>query len=341
MTAKTVAKPIILPALAFGNTSTHVEGDLNSYRDRMATVLTSLREYEAVGRKGDFRHKSAILCVNGMRMVAGAVTPISVSVDDSSDLTLMIPFHGENISTVGRTSHVWAAHQAAMFFPKMGRGGVASLRSTLNFDLTPERLQWSARSMLGLTPDQNVDLELDRERAVSLHYGRVSFDSLLRAACRMIDQLHLNPTALSVSGIDETLYRIIVTMMRPDLFLDDQDGLDVPPPYRALDMVCEYVLAHLEEPITLTILENVAGLSRRSLQYAFLKRFGCSPMEWVRLQRLHVARSRLASPPPRTTVTDIALGCGFTHMARFSKRYLETFGELPSATLAQALRKRS
>jgi transcriptional regulator GlxA family with amidase domain len=32
-------------------------------------------------------------------------------------------------------------------------------------------------------------------------------------------------------------------------------------------------------------------------------------------------------------VTEIALRNGFHHLARFSKLYLETFGEAPSATL--------
>jgi transcriptional regulator GlxA family with amidase domain len=49
--------------------------------------------------------------------------------------------------------------------------------------------------------------------------------------------------------------------------------------------------------------------------------------------RLELARNRLLSVGEGTTVTQIALGCGFSDMTVFARKYREQFGERPSETL--------
>ena len=54
------------------------------------------------------------------------------------------------------------------------------------------------------------------------------------------------------------------------------------------------------------------------------------------LTRLNGAHHALAyADKMKTTVTDVAMGLGFTHMGRFSKAYKDLFGELPSDTLSR------
>jgi len=74
------------------------------------------------------------------------------------------------------------------------------------------------------------------------------------------------------------------------------------------------------------------------LQYAFFERFGCSPMHWVRDQRLNLVHHRLKNAHEGETVTSIASSCGFTNLGAFSALYQEHFKELPSATLKHALK---
>jgi AraC-like DNA-binding protein len=54
------------------------------------------------------------------------------------------------------------------------------------------------------------------------------------------------------------------------------------------------------------------------------------------LTRLNGAHHALAhADKESTTVTDVAMGLGFTHLGRFSKAYKDLFGALPSDTLAR------
>ena len=106
-----------------------------------------------------------------------------------------------------------------------------------------------------------------------------------------------------------------------------------------LDRACQYIQAELSQPITLTNLEHVSGMSRRSLQSAFQKRYHCTPMQWIRFRRLDQAQSTLRNATAYTTITATALECGFSNASIFSSYYRSRFGELPSKVLAKGKRK--
>jgi transcriptional regulator GlxA family with amidase domain len=56
-------------------------------------------------------------------------------------------------------------------------------------------------------------------------------------------------------------------------------------------------------------------------------------MRYLRNARFQQAREALRRAPPETSVTDIAMTWGFSHMGRFSVEYRKRFGESPSDTL--------
>jgi AraC family ethanolamine operon transcriptional activator len=94
---------------------------------------------------------------------------------------------------------------------------------------------------------------------------------------------------------------------------------------------------HLCEPIKITDLSRMVGVSERSLRAAFHDVIGLSPKQYVIAQRLRAAREALcAANPQTTTVTDIAMAYGFFELGRFAGRYRHTFGEAPSRTLRHA-----
>ena len=93
-----------------------------------------------------------------------------------------------------------------------------------------------------------------------------------------------------------------------------------------IDHVCAYMYENLSEPLTLSGLEAVAGISVRSLQIEFKKRFQLSPLCWLREQRLLRAHQLLQTDRDNRPVSTVAKECGFTHFGRFSVSFKKKFG---------------
>ena len=81
------------------------------------------------------------------------------------------------------------------------------------------------------------------------------------------------------------------------------------------------------------------GVQERTLRRAFQRYYDLSPIEYLRLRRLHHARRLLmVGCPDRTTVTKIAFELGFWDLGRFAGAYRQLFGELPSETFRKSVR---
>jgi AraC-like DNA-binding protein len=80
-----------------------------------------------------------------------------------------------------------------------------------------------------------------------------------------------------------------------------------------------------------------AHVSERRLRAAFNDACDMSPNQFFRTRYLSRARERLLAPRGHT-VTEIALDLGFSHLGRFAHQYEHVFDELPSETLAGAVR---
>jgi AraC-like DNA-binding protein len=111
--------------------------------------------------------------------------------------------------------------------------------------------------------------------------------------------------------------------------------LDLPPNLRE---ALEWLKLRLDKPIVLDDLAAAAGVRPRTLEAQFRLHLGTTPMGWVRKTRLARARQQLLASREEANVTDIALANGFTELGRFSARYRQAFGELPSETLKASRR---
>lgn len=111
------------------------------------------------------------------------------------------------------------------------------------------------------------------------------------------------------------------------------------PTISVLRRVEAYMDAHLGEPLTVADLALVAGVPVRSLYDLFKRYKEQSPAELLRKKRLLASRRLLASvDEEETTVTNVAMACGFVHLGRFAEYYRAEFGEAPSETLAKRRR---
>jgi AraC family ethanolamine operon transcriptional activator len=103
---------------------------------------------------------------------------------------------------------------------------------------------------------------------------------------------------------------------------------------QAIKLIKEYLNEFPQEPITVSRLCSIAGVSIRTLQYAFQEHYGVSPKTFLKNFRLNYVRRELRKSHHSTTrVNDVASLWGFWHMGQFAADYRKLFGELPSDTL--------
>lgn len=139
-------------------------------------------------------------------------------------------------------------------------------------------------------------------------------------------------------GLDDTLYRILAVMLAPETLGPAFTRAPTTASSAAIGRITEYIVGHLDQPITLSDLEQMSGLSARTIQLAFRKHHSCSPSEWIQRRRLALARDRLLAGDEHTVVAQVAIMYGFTRLSGFAAAYQRRFGELPSATLTRARR---
>lgn len=87
-------------------------------------------------------------------------------------------------------------------------------------------------------------------------------------------------------------------------------------------------------PLAVDTIAESLGVPRRTLFHAFRNWLGLGPHAYLQLVRLHRLRVRLLTGTPAdTSVTQLAIELGFTHLGRLSAAYHDHFGEYPRDTL--------
>jgi AraC-like DNA-binding protein len=95
----------------------------------------------------------------------------------------------------------------------------------------------------------------------------------------------------------------------------------------------EHLMLTAGPTMTVSEVAKTLRVSLRSLEYGFREARNMTPRQAHRQIRLRLAREALLHPTSSTSVTSVALSCGFPHLARFSQYYRQTFDEQPVQTL--------
>ena len=85
---------------------------------------------------------------------------------------------------------------------------------------------------------------------------------------------------------------------------------------------------HFDDPLTLTQVADVAGVSSRQINRLFQQHLGTSASAYYQQMRLNKARSLLHNS--LLSIGDIAMTTGFGSLANFSKQYRRVFLKSPS-----------
>ncbi|WP_156370845.1 MULTISPECIES: AraC family transcriptional regulator [unclassified Acidovorax] len=297
-----------------------------------------LQDCDAKPRDGSFAGRTASILLPGMSVMAASFTSLRVSVSDNTRTSVAFQLQGNNrLRIQNRTLEL---NGTRCLFVPVGSGpqeAVGQDQNVLMMQIDPQALHAAARALRGLEPDHPVDLDCGHARFLTAATGP-SLEALARHIGATInlhaDHIHL----LHQLGFQDFVYRQLVLLFRPD-------WLTAAPPLpragslrerRAIDRVCDAMLADPGARFTIGGLAELGGLSVRALQYAFQSRFGQSPMQWLRDQRLDHAR-RLLLQGSAQSIAQIALGCGFATASSFSAFYRERYGESPAQTRARGL----
>jgi AraC family ethanolamine operon transcriptional activator len=184
---------------------------------------------------------------------------------------------------------------------------------------------------------------LDPIRNVPVHQAVVESDPDRTAAFRRrLDELHIlaeNPAHQPPieSGVADAEFGAIAALVealsagrwnesRPELCSRS----------RAFCVATDYIREHASTSPSVEEICRVAGVSWRTLNYAFRERFDLTPKQYLKAVRLKQVRRDLVTSDPGATIAEISARSGFWHMGQLARDYRRQFGELPSET-----RKRS
>jgi AraC-like DNA-binding protein len=327
-----------LPRLAFGESGAWVSRKHRQAEEKVALRISSLQGYEPIGSADDFGIKLSHIDINGLILTAQASSPTTLRVGASHDLHLVIPLVGGSDTTAADRRYVWrAGKDAALFAAEASFTGISERKSTLSAKLDPERCSQILHS---LSPDNkrfNAS-EIFQTRLLALRHEKLDFTFLFRQLATLLDSILPNRQAARVLGLDDIFYRHVALMMAPEIVLADYqpEKKSLSSVRGSIDQVCDAIRDLSNDPLTLTEMERRSGLSARSLQYAFRKRFGCSPMAWQRRERLYLANILLTSLDTNYGITSICYQTGFSTPSKFAEYYRRQFGETPGETLRRS-----
>jgi AraC-like DNA-binding protein len=280
-----------------------------------------------------FRNHSSCIRLGDLTLLATWGSAIDGEVEQKSEAQLVLPYiAGTNHFHIQR--HTFSFRDSCLFIPAVRTRFRlhCTACSGISLSFVPESLLPVAHSIAGpgfdglalrqaLEQPAILDRQIDPRRD---HVHRLLMEAMVFTERAMV----LGGAVQPMLCLDDLIRRLLVLLLVPDLLHFSQPHQLTEKPFVHADLV-EWLLAHLDEPISLSDMEQRTSYSRRSLQMAFKRHFGCGPMQWLRRQRLVKARALLEQPGGHN-LAQVAMACGYLSPASFSRDYLALYGERPS-----------
>ena len=281
----------------------------------------------------------SLTSLGDLPVVASRQTPSIINEDEpGGSSTLAICLAGDEVEYREGTYQARIRPKSAFLNPRHGGVATTGFLSGIYCQIDHERLTKTIRT---INPNQ-APIRLDQPLVFepSKPGAGKSFSSDIISFFGFVDSLLKEnqsiPTALC---LDDTIYRMLALAL-----LDEGKAQECHLGRISfnwnwkLDELVDYIKANSHLPLSITDLEQISHYSARHLQYIFKEKMNCSPMQFVRNQRLSNAMARLQRGEPSDSVTGIARECGYTNSQQFSKAFQKRFGITPSAVLRRARR---
>jgi len=311
-----------------------------AFADDVSGFGQSLNAWEPLDKEAAFSAKLIAFQSGNVALAAFLFPKIRTEVGANGTHNLAIPLLGHNISRTKGKEFAWGSSTGALYSPagshiKSEEGGCLI---GINFD--PEKLRQTIQVMLCPSEQKIVVVDFETPRVMPKSIGSLNLTEAFKRIFLLAAQSTGIPNGISRMGCDDMIYRHLALMFYPSIL-----GVVTaePPPAdknrrrRQVDDLCDLLKCRLEDRVSISDMERQSGLSARTLQSAFMTRFGVSPIQWLRQTRLDFSRQTLLHANLDTTVIDVALSSGFASPGKFAMYYKQRFGESPSVTLAKAL----
>jgi len=270
----------------------------------------------------------------GLQVLAARATPHWSWEEGVGVSSLTMCFSGSHQYTEGLSSTPIQVGDVFMNPRHGGRMAIGYI-SSVNFPVEHRRIERALRAMngdgLGLNLDEPILLRPLGSRGAGGATGLFSFFAFLDGL------LWESRYLAAILGFDEQIYRLLVLSLLQSIGMMDRLQKRWRPARTnwtpSLDDLVDYIRSNVHRNLTLTDLEGQSCYSARHLQTLFRQKFDCTPMQFVRRQRLAAAMERLQSGDDAISVTLVARDCGYRSLPSFTTDFRRQYGLNPSAVL--------
>lgn len=309
--------------------------DFEEFRNALVTRFgashTEVKQPAGFQARGNLVELSSICLVYG-----NSNTGVSAKYPEADRFRLLTALAGKGHATIGHNMIGLSADQSCIVSPGQRVTLCAEdSHDWFNLRIDPGAFERKLACLLGAAPNGKLEFEPTVDR------NSPRFQQLWRLIRFFSEQLDATSEPLPPLVIRELEQAVLVAFLTVNRhtfshLLDRQPNETVPSHVRRAE---EFIVAHWDQAIKIEDLVEATGVSARAIFKAFQQVRGYSPMAFARSVRLRQAHKMLTTAAPSTSVTSVAFACGFGNLGHFSRDYRQAFGELPSATLAHAMRR--
>lgn len=305
---------------------------------------TEMLNLDLIG-KGHRQNKSSVLRPNSdfalarlgdIKMVATRTTPCVSVAKDERYITMAMLYAGDRYGYQNEKSIQYIEPGSIHLCQRTGGTANIGYFSGIICEIDRLRLERTMRAMG--TEDFQWNQQKSYVPKESRQHDGCDTKRHLWSLISFVDELFGESTYLATGlGLDEQVYRLLsLSLLQEERVLDNAQKHWQAPARQwttILDDLVDYIRSNAHLNLTLTDLEEQTHYSGRHLQNLFKEKFDCTPMQFVRKQRLSAAMERLQMAKDGDTVTYISRECGYAYTSNFTTDFHREFGVTPSVVL--------
>ena len=278
----------------------------------------------------------AIYLKAGDHLILGTRATPTISIEEDSDFSTLALCLGGSVHTYRSRHGVHCIRPGDAFLnPRDGGTMTCDYIAGIFMQINQHLLHQTIRAISGV--DDRINLTQPWVLHQKNSQTRVADGHPLIHFFSFVDAMMAESTYLTEAlGLGDQIYRLLaISLLQAAGLLEQarkgsagQRGWNP-----RLDGLVDYIVANAHLNITLTDLEVQSHYSARHLHSLFNDKFDCTPMQFVRRQRLDTAMQKLQTANDGDTVASISRDCGYHFASNFSSDFQRHFGVKPSTVI--------